>query len=401
MAGVLALPAAFGPRIARALEAAAPMRVVWLHGQACGGDTAAFLRSSSPTASELFIRLLSVDYQEMLMAASGEAATTSMAAPGSYGAAYLAVVEGSVPRGGDGMYCLVGGRPFADIVREVTGGAVATIAVGSCAVDGGAPRARNGATDAVGVGDVHPGSRVVNLPGCPVNVENLVATIVHYLTFKELPPMGQGQRPLFAYGGLVHNQCERRAHFEFGEFATEWGDAGAQQGWCLYKLGCKGPEVFANCPTQRYAEGTSWPVESGHGCIGCAMPAFWDTMLPAYRRLPSPLPFASTMTVDQVGGALVGGVAALAGVHAMASYGRARLDRGRAHPEEDAAQPPDEAPGPTMDGGEPEAQEASAATDAQEPQGERGASHASPDEPPGSEHRAEDGESIEEERVEP
>jgi len=343
IAGVLALPMAYGPRIARALESAAPLRVVWLHGQACGGDSAAFLRSSSPTASELLLSILSVEYDEMLMAGTGSTADGSLAAAvGSEGSPYLAVIEGSIPRGADGMYCSTGGRPFIDVVREVTRGARATIAVGSCAVDGGAPAAPRGSTDAIGVGDLKPGSPLVNLPGCPVNVENLTATVVHYLTFSELPPMGSGQRPLFAYGGLIHNQCERRAHYEFGEYATEWGDAGAQQGWCLYKLGCKGPETFANCPTKRYAEGTSWAVESGHGCIGCTMPAFWETMLPAYRRLPSPLPFAPTASADLVGGALVGGVAALAGVHAAGSYVRAGLQRRRAAGETAEAEPPGE-----------------------------------------------------------
>jgi len=372
IAGVLALPMAFGPRIAAALENAAPLRVVWLHGQACGGDSAAFLRSTSPTASELLLSLLSVEYDEVLMAGAGTGANGVLAgALGSDGSPYLAVIEGSVPKGADGMYCLTGGRSFVDVVRDVTRGARATIAVGSCAVDGGAPAAPKGRTDAVGIGDLQPGSPLVNLPGCPVNVENLTATVVHYMTFNELPPMGSGRRPLFAYGGLVHNQCERRAHYEFGEFATEWGDAGAQQGWCLYKLGCKGPESFANCPTKRYAEGTSWPVESGHGCIGCTMPAFWETMLPAYRRLPSPLPFAPTASVALVGGALVGGVAALTGVHAAGSYVRAGLERRRATAAALPEAPPDgeeeQAPAVTApeaaapEAAEPEAAESEAA----------------------------------------
>lgn len=358
MAAVLALPVVVGSRIATALESAKPMRVIWLHGQACGGDTAAFLRAASPTASELLLRLLSVEYHESLMARSGSPLTGAL----SQDEGYLAVIEGSVPTGADGMYCLVGGRPFTDVAREVADGAVATIAVGSCAVDGGASSARNGVSDAVGVASLNARSPLVNLPGCPVNVENLVATVVHYLTFNELPPMGPGDRPLFAYGGLIHNQCERRAHYEFGEYATEWGDAGAQQGWCLYKLGCKGPETFANCPTKRYAEGTSWAVESGHGCIGCTMPAFWDTMLPAYQRLPGPLPFAPSITADQVGGVLVGGVAGLAGVHAVASYARARLSHAAEEqspePADEAADPAPEtaeAPEPVVDRSTPEA----------------------------------------------
>ena len=101
---------------------------------------------------------------------------------------------------------------------------------------------------------VVPDAQLINLPGCPVNVANLTATIVHYLTFKQFPATDSRHRPLFAYGGLIHNQCERRAHFEFGEFALAWGDEASQKGWCLYKMGCKGPETFSNCPTVRYAE---------------------------------------------------------------------------------------------------------------------------------------------------
>jgi hydrogenase small subunit len=237
---------------------------------------------------------------------------------------YLAVVEGAIPVGDDGVYCTVGGRAFSDVVREVCGGSAATIAVGSCAFDGGAPAAGGGLTGSVGVEQVVPDVSLVNLPGCPVNVENLAATIVHYLTFKTLPATDARHRPLFAYGGLLHNQCERRAHFEFGEFVQAWGDEGSQKGWCLYKMGCKGPETFANCPTARYAGGISWPVKAGHGCIGCTTAGFWDQMSPVYGRLPGPLPFAPQVSADQLGIALVGGVAALTVAHGTASAIRLR-----------------------------------------------------------------------------
>jgi NiFe hydrogenase small subunit HydA len=131
-------------------------------------------------------------------------------------------------------------------------------------------------------------------------------------------------RPLFAYGSLIHNECERRPHFEFGEFVLAWGDEGAQKGWCLYKVGCKGPESFGNCASKRFAEGTSWPVRAGHGCVGCTMSGFWDAMSPFYRRLPSPVPFFPNMTADGVGTALVGGVGALAAVHGAGMYVRMR-----------------------------------------------------------------------------
>ena len=169
-----------------------------------------------------------------------------------------------------------------------------------------------------------PGVKVINLPGCPMNVQNLTATIVHFLTFKQWPATDAYGRPLFAYGQLIHDQCERRAHFERGEYVTAWGDEASRQGWCLYKMGCKGPETYANCPTARFNDGTSWPVKSGHGCVGCTMPGFWDGMSPFYRRLPTAPPLANDVTADRVGVGLIAGVTALTGLHAAGSYVRKR-----------------------------------------------------------------------------
>ena len=49
-----------------------------------------------------------------------------------------------------------------------------------------------------------------------------------------------------------------------------------KKGWCLYKLGCKGPITYNACATVKWNNGTSFPIEAGHGCIGCAEPDFWD-----------------------------------------------------------------------------------------------------------------------------
>jgi hydrogenase small subunit len=326
MTATLALPASYAPRIVSALEKAPRLPVIWLRGQSCGGETAAFLRAANPTAATLLVETLTVDYADALMGATGaDAERSRLEAMTRSAGKYLAVVEGSIPNGSSGAYAMVGGRPFKDVVREVCDGAAATFALGGCAVDGGLPGAGGGGTDAVGVGTVVGGGKVLNLPGCPVNPENLAAAIVHYVTFGELPPADGHGRPLFAYGSLIHNECERRAHFEFGEFALAWGDEGAQKGWCLYKLGCKGPETFSNCPKIRWGEFTSWPIRAGHGCIGCTMPDFWDSMGPAYSRLPSPIAFAPQITADQIGIGLVGAIGGGAALHAVGSAIRDRV----------------------------------------------------------------------------
>jgi hydrogenase small subunit len=321
----LALPGSYAPRIAAAVTTAPRIPIIWLEGQDCAGNTEAFLRASHPTVAELVLDILSVDYHETIMAAAGlQAEEARLATMQKYPNGYIAVVEGSIPMLDDGVYCTIGGKAFSQTVREVCEGALVTIAVGSCAFDGGLPGAAGGWTGAVGASQAVPRAKVINLPGCPMNVQNLTATIVHFLTFKQWPATDSLGRPLFAYGQLIHDQCERRAHFERGEFVQAWGDEAAREGWCLYKMGCKGPETYANCPTARFNDGTSWPVKAGHGCVGCTMPGFWDQMSPFYRRLPTTPPFATDVTADQIGLTLVGGVVALTGLHAAGSYVRQR-----------------------------------------------------------------------------
>jgi hydrogenase small subunit len=342
MAAALALPLSYAPRIARAVEAAPRIPVIWLRGQACGGNSEALLRCADPTTSNLLLEILAVNYHETLMTASGDDATLALqGAMERFPNGYLAVVEGSVPRKDGGAACLVGGRPFADVAREVCDGALATIALGSCAFDGGAPAANGGATDAEGIRSVTGDSKVIMLPGCPVNAANLAATIVHYVTFGDFPPQDMMGRPLAFYGSLIHNECERRPHFEFGEFALAWGDEGAQKGWCLYKVGCKGPETMGNCPQVRYGDGVSWNIRAGHGCVGCFMPNFWDGYGPAYKRLGSPVPFMPNLTVDAVGVLAVGGIGAVAVAHGTGMAARSSYRRRKARREAEAAERPD------------------------------------------------------------
>jgi hydrogenase small subunit len=97
----------------------------------------------------------------------------------------------------EGIYCTIGGHSALDIAREVCENALTTLAVGSCASWGGVASANPNPTGCVGVKEAVPNATVVNLPGCPVNVENITATIVHFLTFGSLPARDARLRPLF------------------------------------------------------------------------------------------------------------------------------------------------------------------------------------------------------------
>lgn len=156
-------------------------------------------------------------------------------------------------------------------MREAAEGAAAIIAIGSCASWGGIQSADPNPTGAKGTHEIIPDKTVINVPGCPPNPYNFLSTVLYLLTFKQPPELDEKNRPKFAYGRLVHENCERRPHFDAGRFALEFGDAYHQQGFCLYKIGCKGPETHANCPAIGFGDvgQGAWPVGTGHPCFGC------------------------------------------------------------------------------------------------------------------------------------
>ena len=339
MTGALALPMRYTPRIVRALETTQRPALVWLEFQDCAGNTESALRASHPSFADIVLDLLSWNYHETVMAPSGKAAEKSLDDTISQQkGAYLAVVEGSIPLAENGVYCTIGGKTAIDIARNVCSNAYATIAVGTCAAFGGIPAAAGGPTGALGVGQAIPGLKLVNLSACPMNGANLAATIVHWLTFHELPATDDLQRPLFAHGDRIHDNCPRRAHYDAGQFVNEWGDEGHRQGWCLYKMGCKGPATSYNCPRIQWNDGTNWPIGVGHGCVGCAQPNFWDTMTPFYRTLPSVPGFGVESTATDVGIGVATVVAGLTVAHAAGSVVRQKRAHARATSTATAAQ---------------------------------------------------------------
>ncbi len=294
MAGILALPVIpYAAKIAAALDDQPRLPVLWLNGQDCAGDTEGFLRASRPTPSELVLDYLSLDYAETLMAPAGDAAEARYAETlKNQAGKYVLVVEGSIPTGASGAYCTVGGRAFADIVKEAAAGALAIIAVGSCAADGGLAAATGGITDAVAVKTLLAGTttKILNFPGCPMNIENLTAAIVQYLTLGAWPDTNADGLPLFAYGARVHSTCERLPFLRAGKVALDWGDEGHRAGWCLRRIGCQGPTTYVNCSVVKFNEGTSWPVSSGSPCIGCTQPNFWDSLQNVVNWVPTAQP---------------------------------------------------------------------------------------------------------------
>ena len=253
--------------------------IVWLELSDCSGNSEAFIKSTNPAIEDLIFDYISLDYHELLMSASGDQSESILEdIIKNQKGEYVLIVEGAVPLAMDGKYLRIGpkGETAIELLRKCAKDAALVLAVGSCAFDGGVVAAHPNPTGAVGVAEALKRDDVINISGCPTNPTNIVGTLLYYIMFEELPALDKFNRPLWAYQGRIHDNCERRGHFELGEFVKEWGDEGAKKGYCLFEMGCKGPFAYANCPTMKFNGGTSWPVQAGHGCIGCVEQGFFD-----------------------------------------------------------------------------------------------------------------------------
>jgi len=316
LAAAAGIEAAGVPAVVHALDTKPRLPVVWFHGQECTCCSESFIRSSHPIVADIILDKISLDYTETLMAAAGHQAEAALKATmEKYQGQYLMLVEGSVPTAEGGVYCCIGGRTMIDIVKEAAAGAKAVIAWGNCASYGCVQAAKPNPTSATPIQDVISGKPIINVPGCPPIAEVMAGTIVHLLAFDRVPALdGQG-RPKAFYSRRVHDTCYRRPNYDAGLFVETFDDENARKGYCLYKVGCRGPVTYNACGVIRWNNGVSYPIQSGHGCIGCSEANFWDNG-PFYQHLASFPGFGIETTADRVG--IVVGAVTAAGIAAHA-----------------------------------------------------------------------------------
>jgi len=309
-ASMLALSPGMAGAVADALGKARRPSVIWLSFQECTGCTESLTRSHSPTLESLIFDAISLDYHHTLQACAGHFAEhIREEVINKHPGEYLIVVDGSIPLKDNGVYSTIAGMSNLDILKETAEHAAAIISVGTCAAFGGIPHANPNPTGAASVMDIIKDKPIVNVPGCPPIPIVITGVLSHYLTFGALPELDDLKRPLSFFGDTIHDRCYRRPFYDQGKFAKSFDDEGARNGWCLYELGCKGPTTHNACATAKWNNGVSFPIESGHGCIGCSEPNFWDagSFYQALSSSPEDLSNAAT-------GAIIAGAAAGAGV---------------------------------------------------------------------------------------
>jgi quinone-reactive Ni/Fe-hydrogenase small subunit len=327
MTAVMMLPASFTPLVAKAAELSDRLPLVWLHMAECTGCSESLLRSDAPTIESLIFDYISLEYHETLMAAAGWQAEENLEhAIEKYKGRYILMVEGGIPSGEENYYLTIGahGKTGEASAKAASDNAAAIFAIGTCSSFGGVQAANPNPTNAQALSKV-TNKTVINVPGCPPSEKNIVGTLLHFILYGTLPSLDAYNRPKWAYGMRIHDLCERRGHFDAGEFVEQFGDEGAKKGYCLYKVGCKGPYTFNNCSKNKFNQHTSWPVQAGHGCMGCSEPDFWDKMGPFEEPVADRLyntvfsGMGADATADKIGTGILTATAVGIAAHAVIS----------------------------------------------------------------------------------
>ena len=219
-AASLGLGSAGAQEIAHAMETKPRTPVIWLHGLECTCCSEAFIRSYTPIVADVVTNMVSLDYDDTIMAAAGEQAEESLHETiEKYKGNYILAVEGNIPLHQGGINCVPNGEIFLNKIKHVAEGAKAVIGWGSCAAWGCVQAAKPNPTECVPITEVITDKPIVLVPGCPPIPEVMTSVITYILTYDRLPPLDRLGRPKMFYGQRIHDKCYRRGHFVAGQFA--------------------------------------------------------------------------------------------------------------------------------------------------------------------------------------
>jgi hydrogenase small subunit len=296
------------------------IHVLWTpDGLSCDGDTVSITAATLPSIEDLIMGAIPGLpkihlHNRVLAPANGmdymkpwyEAAEGKLEP-------FVLVVEGSIPNEdikSEGYWAAMGtdpetGQPITlnTWIDRLAPRAMAVVAAGTCATFGGIHAMQGNPTGAMGLADYlgwewrsKAGLPVVNVPGCPVQPDNMMETLLYLLYqvagLAPMIPLDENFRPTWLFGKTVHEGCDRGSYYEQGDFAHEYGSPK-----CLVKIGCWGPVVNCNVTKRGWMDGIGGCPNVGGICIGCTMPGFPDKFMPFMDEPPGGT-FSSTLILQ-------------------------------------------------------------------------------------------------------
>lgn len=291
------------------VEAVKEVSILWIsEGMSCDGDTVSMTAAGNPSIEDVVLGLIPGVpkvhlYNKVLAYETGEdfLATFRRAAEGDIGP-FILVVEGSIPNeqiNGEGYWTSFGNDPetgqpipLNDWLDVLAPKAWAVVAAGTCATYGGIHAMAGNPTGCMGLADYlgwdfrsKAGIPIVNVPGCPIQPENFMETLL-WLLYQAagknpMIPLDDKHRPTWLFGKTVHEGCDRAGYYEQSDFAEDYNSPK-----CQVKIGCWGPVVNCNVPKRGWMNGIGGCPNVGGICIACTMPGFPDRFMPFMDQPP-------------------------------------------------------------------------------------------------------------------
>lgn len=285
------------------------VHIVWMTaGLGCDGDSVSITAATQPSIEDLVLGAIpglpKVHLHNPVLAyENGDAFMKYwyLAEQGKL-EPFVLVVEGSIPNenlSGEGYWAALGTDPITkkpikttEWIDRLAPKALAIVGCGTCATYGGIHAMAGNPTGCMGLNDYlgkdwrsKAGIRVINVPGCPVQPDNFMETLL-YLLFQvagmaPVIDLDEAGRPSWLFSRTVHEGCDRGGYYEQGDFAAEYGSPK-----CIVKLGCWGPVVNCNVPKRGWMAGIGGCPNVGGICIGCTMPGFPDKFMPFMNEPP-------------------------------------------------------------------------------------------------------------------
>jgi len=130
--------------------------------------------------------------------------------------------------------------------------------------------------------------KVIVLSGCPAHPKWL-SFVIDMIRMGQKIMVDEYRRPKELYGYLVHNGCLRNEYFEWKVDSDHFG---TKEGCLYYAQGCQGPFTHGSCNKILWNEVSS-KTRAGTPCVGCTEPTFPKRELfttKTYMSIPSEMP---------------------------------------------------------------------------------------------------------------